>query len=62
MDAPAAGDTARGTVTDAVDAASGETDAAAVGCVGVLFFEHAAAARHTAAPAASRNRSVNMSP
>src|SRR3954465_3573238 len=50
MDAPAAGGPAGGTLTGAVDAASGATDAAAVGCVGVLFFEHAAAARHTAAP------------
>jgi hypothetical protein len=47
IDAPAAGDTGRGTVTDAVAAALSAVAvvAADVGCVGLLLFEHAAAAR-----------------
>jgi hypothetical protein len=62
MDALAAGDTGRGTVTDAVAFAASAVAVAvvAVGCAGLLLFEHAAAARHTAAAAANREFDVNM--
>src|SRR6478609_3155198 len=61
MDAPAAGDSGRGTVTEAVAAAaSAEAAAVVVGCVGLLLFEHATAIRHTAAAAASWKRRCNM--
>jgi len=50
------------TVTDAVAFAASAVDAtaAAVGCAGLLLFEHAAAARHTAAATASREFDVDM--
>jgi hypothetical protein len=62
MDAPAAGKTGRGTVTEAVAFAASAVDAAVVdvGCAGLLLFEHAAAARHTTAVAASREFDFSM--
>jgi D-serine deaminase-like pyridoxal phosphate-dependent protein len=62
MDAPAAGNTGRGTVTEAVALAPSAVDAAAaaVGCAGLLLFEHAAAARHTAAATANREFDINI--
>jgi hypothetical protein len=60
IDAPAAGDKSRGTVTEAVAAAPSVAAAAAVGCVGLLFFEHEAAVRHTTPAAARRAENLSM--
>jgi hypothetical protein len=62
MDAPAAGKTGRGTVTEAVAFAASAVDTAtaAVGCAGLLLFEQSAAARHTTTVAASREFDLSM--
>jgi len=61
MVAPDAGDTGRGTVTEAVAAPlSALAPAVVEGCVGLLLFEHADPTRHTAAAAASRRHDFRI--
>src|SRR5947209_2866240 len=61
MVAPDAGDSGRGTVTEAVAAPlSALAPAVVEGCVRPLLFEHAVPARHTAATAASCRHAFRM--
>ena len=55
-----AGAGAAGAAVGVGPGADGVAGAAVVGCVGLLLFEHAAAARHSAAVAASRELNLYM--